>query len=386
MLPPSLAPLDALLSMQAHATEGMACFDREQRLLWANPAFANTLDCGVNELLGDTLTSLDARLAPLLEEPPGSRGPLIQCHQASAPAPITLRLHSGRVYELRGHAGPEGGFNAYLTDLAPLQAQERSRSEFLSVAAHELRNPVASIFGFAQLLNSRKLKAEGLAEVTQILCRQADSLSHLVEELLDLARLDAKGGQDFRRQAVSLNDLIQEARESLPSALNPTRIHVRVATSANLLWVDRAKMLRVLINVMSNALKYSPASTPVEIHARRHRGPSEMADIVVTDQGIGMSAEQQARIFERFYRANPSGPIPGTGLGMSLVQDIVTLLGGRVRVTSALGQGSSVHLHLPLAASQAKGLQSHKGSPRSRLNASPVARENQAPLGEKQGA
>ncbi|WP_396267304.1 ATP-binding protein [Ideonella sp.] len=386
MPPPQPDLCDALLPLLAHAPDGMARFDAAQCLLWANPAFAKALSSTVEELLGKPLADLDARLRPLLTEGMGSPGPLSQCLQAAAAGrPITLRFVNGTEQLLRGLTEPQGTFNVYLSDLAPMQAQERRRSEFLSVAAHELRNPVASLFGFAQLLRSRKLKPEGFAEVTEILCRQADSLSHLVEELLDLARVDAKRGQDFKREAVSLSALIQEARESLPSGLHPQRIHVRIAASAELLWVDRSKTLRVLINVLSNALKYSPSSTPVEIDARRIKGSSEMADIVVLDHGIGMSNEQQARIFERFYRADPSGPIPGTGLGMSLVQEIVTLLGGSVSVKSALGQGCRVNLRLPLVATPTKDQMKIKGFQQDRPASPARARENPWPLGEKQG-
>ena len=110
-----------------------------------------------------------------------------------------------------------------------------------------------------------------------------------------------------------------------------------------------------------------------------------MADIVVLDHGIGMSNEQQARIFERFYRADPSGPIPGTGLGMSLVQEIVTLLGGSVSVKSALGQGCRVNLRLPLVATPMKDQLKSKGFQQDRPASPARARENPWPLGEKQG-
>ncbi|MBQ0933995.1 sensor histidine kinase [Ideonella paludis] len=351
---PAHALCDALPALLDQAQEGMACFDAEQQLLWCNPAFAMVFGSTAEALRGETLSALDALLAPLLAGRTATIGPLLQCHASlGRPGAATVRLAHGREWTLRGQPGPHGGFNLYLASLSAPQRQRHS--EFLATAAHELRNPVASLFGFAQLLRSRKLKPEGLAEVTEILCRQADSLSHLVEELLDLARVDAKQGQDFKPQAVSLTALLQEARDSLPAELTPQRVQVRIAASADLLWVDRAKALRVLINILSNALKYSPQHTPVQVHARREKSRPPWADIEVTDHGIGMSAEQQARIFERFYRADPSGPIPGTGLGMSLVQELVVLMGGSVRVTSALGQGCRVSLKLPLATTHIVG-------------------------------
>lgn len=382
---PAHALCDALPSLLAQAQEGMACFDATQRLLWCNPAFAKVFGSTAEALQGETLNALDARLAPLLAQQPATSGPLLQCYTSlGTPSAVTVRLAQGREWALRGLPGPNGSFNLYLSSLSATPMQRHS--EFLSTAAHELRNPVASIFGFAQLLRSRKLKPEGLAEVTEILCRQADSLSHLVEELLDLARVDAKQGQDFKPQAVSLTAMIQEARDSLPAGLNPQRLHVRIAASADLLWVDRSKALRVLINVLSNALKYSPLNTPVEVQAKRQTNQPQWADIEVVDHGIGMSAEQQARIFERFYRADPSGPIPGTGLGMSLVQELVVLMGGSVQVKSALGQGSCVSLALPLAARHTKDQPLRKGC--KPVGSAPSVGGLSSPslLGEKQGA
>jgi signal transduction histidine kinase len=118
---------------------------------------------------------------------------------------------------------------------------------------------------------------------------------------------------------------------------------------SQLLWVDPEKTLRALINVLNNAVKYSPLGGVIHVRTQSGTLRGEPAvGLSVADTGIGMSPEQVGRVFERFYRADPSGNTPGTGLGMSLVKEIVELQGGRVDLSSVPGQGTRVTLWLPL--------------------------------------
>jgi signal transduction histidine kinase len=113
---------------------------------------------------------------------------------------------------------------------------------------------------------------------------------------------------------------------------------------------DVSKLRQVLMNIFGNAVKYSPDGGPITISAavRKLDGRSQVI-LAVTDRGIGMTEEQAARVCERFYRADTSGNIPGTGLGMAIVKEVIELLGGRIDVASAVGTGTSVTLWLPAA-------------------------------------
>ena len=127
-------------------------------------------------------------------------------------------------------------------------------------------------------------------------------------------------------------------------------LHIDLAHPECVLLVDPEKTNRALTNVLSNAVKYSPQGGSILVTTQMGdvRGLPAVG-LRITDRGIGMSPDQLARVFERFYRADPSGNIPGTGLGMSLVKEIVELQGGRVEIASALGRGTTVTLWLPLA-------------------------------------
>ena len=127
------------------------------------------------------------------------------------------------------------------------------------------------------------------------------------------------------------------------------RVSLDMPQSMPRIRVDHEKMVRALSNIITNAFKYSPDGGEVRLSVTEvTRNSRLMAGIHVSDQGIGMTPEQQARIFERFYRADPSGNIPGTGLGMSLVKEIMDLHGGEIEIVSAPGEGTTVTLWLPV--------------------------------------
>jgi signal transduction histidine kinase len=234
----------------------------------------------------------------------------------------------------------------YFHDVTERMEIDRIKSEFLSTAAHELRTPMASIFGYAELL----LQREGYDEATrremlEIILNQAKLSSALVNELLDLARIEARRGKDFNFEPLDLADLVREAVLADPEGLQwkwPARVTlpeapVRVLADAN-------KLRQALGNVLSNAYKYSPAGGEVAIGLLE--APGEVG-LAISDQGLGMTPEQTARVCERFYRSDPAGPIPGTGLGMSIVQEIVALHRGRLDIRSAPRAGTTVTLWLP---------------------------------------
>ena len=169
-----------------------------------------------------------------------------------------------------------------------------------------------------------------------------------MNELLDLARIEARQGKDFIFEDVNLVDVvatvvigfkIPDKRKSPESEVPDTALMVNV---------DPSKIQQALSNLISNAYKYSPNGGSVRIRFRKNTDSNKpMIGIEVQDEGIGMTSEQLARVFERFYRADPSGKIPGTGLGMSIVKEIVEFQHGHVDIISSIGQGTSVTIWLP---------------------------------------
>jgi signal transduction histidine kinase len=240
----------------------------------------------------------------------------------------------------------------FFRDITRETEVDRMKSEFLTTAAHELRTPMVSVFGFTELLLRRPVSEERRRDMLETIHRQASLLINMVNELLDLARIEARQGKDLKREPCRLDSLVTQAVGPMLIEGGAHELQIDVAHPDCVLDVDPEKTNRALTNVLSNAVKYSPEGGSILVTTQSGELRGEPAvGVRVTDHGIGMSPEQLARIFERFYRADPSGSIPGTGLGMSLVKEIVELQGGRVDIASTPGRGTTVTLWLPLARS-----------------------------------
>jgi signal transduction histidine kinase len=234
----------------------------------------------------------------------------------------------------------------YFRDVTRELEVDRKKSEFLSVAAHELRTPMTSIYGFSELLVAGRMPAEQQTHVHDIIHRQSSALVSLVSQLLDLARINAAQGSDIVLRAASMRSVVREALVVLRGSESFERIVDAMPVDDDVMVMVDAEQFRLAVtNILSNALKYSNTG-PVEIGiAVRQVAPNRwQAGLRVRDRGIGMSGEQLSRLFERFYRANPVSGASGTGLGSNIVRDIMTAHKGEVQVVSELGMGTEVTL------------------------------------------
>ena len=344
--------------------DGFVSFDDEGRLAFANPSFERMVGLNIGDMAGMSVAELDQVLRERCD-PAQPYPALADGFSAAAdddgddddtgrPARshITLLQPIHRVLSRRiRQAGSQAGSRVvYFRDVTRETEVDRMKSEFLSTAAHELRTPMASIMGFSELLLNRSYDEARTRDLLETINRQSSRLTHLLNELLDLARIEARAGKDFKVARVGLGSIIDETLKALMIPGDARQVGVSVPKPAPLVNVDAAKMQQALTNVLSNAYKYSPAGGDIELAVRiEGEGPTRRVGIEVTDQGIGMTPEQCARAFERFFRADTSGNIPGTGLGLSLVKEIVELHGGQVTLASVSGEGTRFTLWLPVA-------------------------------------
>ena len=239
------------------------------------------------------------------------------------------------------------------SESAARQSEERMR-RFVADASHELRTPLTSIRGFAELYRQGAVAAtDELDRVMKRVEDEAARMGLLVEDLLLLARLDQQ--RPLLHEPVDLLVLAGDAAHDA-SAVDPER-HVSVEVTgdgAPVVIGDDARLRQVIGNLVSNALTHTPAGTPVRLRVGADRA-SGFAAVEVVDEGAGLSVEESARVFERFYRADGSRSRAhgGAGLGLSIVSALVAAHGGRVEVDSEPGRGSTFRVLLPLAPSYA---------------------------------
>ncbi|MBX5481684.1 MAG: PAS domain-containing protein [Myxococcaceae bacterium] len=241
------------------------------------------------------------------------------------------------------------GSAAVFRDLTELRRLEKVRKDFVANVSHELRTPIAAIRGYAETLRAGALEdREHAPKMVEIIHRQSERLSALVNDLLELSRLES-GAQTLERAPVQLAEVATRAADAMrPRAA--TKALALMAELDPILWVlaDARALEQVLLNLLDNAVKYTPSGGRVQMDAQRVDG---RVTVSVRDTGGGIDEKHLGRIFERFYRVDKgrSRDTGGTGLGLSIVKHLVTAMGGEIRVRSDAGQGSEFTVSLPAA-------------------------------------
>lgn len=333
--------------------DGFVVFDSAGRLVYSNRAFMAMTGWAEPDENGPiTLAEFDSRFARLCDplQPVRSLSEVLAGHDGSADT-LHLALPERRVLarDVRGQIDGQGETILFLRDVTRETEVDRMKSEFLTTAAHELRTPMVSVYGFTELLLNRPVSEVRRRDMLETIHRQSELLINMVNELLDLARIEARQGKDLKRASCGLGLLVEQAAATFAEKGGAERLSVNLAHADARLKVDAEKILRAFTNVLSNAFKYSRSGTKVTVDTVTGTIRDEPAvGLRVADHGCGMTPVQTARVCERFYRADPSGNIPGTGLGMSLVKEIVELHGGHIDLESAFGVGTTVTMWFPL--------------------------------------
>ena len=283
--------------------------------------------------VGDDVDDDDSPLPPVEE---ALRGEAVIEHNDRALAVTAARLGSesdGVVWTVR--------------DISERARLERAKSEFVATASHELRSPLTSIKGFVELLErSSENMSERQREFVEIILKSTDRLVDLVNDLLDVARIEADH-VEINRRPIDVGEAVKEVVELIGPrvAEKHQQLGVYVAPNLPLALADPARVRQIVANLVTNAHLYTQEGGRIHVGVEPDRA---WVQIVVEDSGVGMTLEEASRVFDRFYRGR-KGSTPGTGLGLSIVKSLVELHQGQVGVESAPGRGSTFRVRLPAA-------------------------------------
>lgn len=345
--------------------DGFVSFDHQLKVTFSNRAFQRMTGLDASDILGLDEAAFSDRLVTLSSESSVFQGvgPLRAARLRNDPDATPTISHTQRrqLFELSHPASRvlEVGIRLseahsvshilYLRDVTHEIEVERLKSEFLSTAAHELRTPMASILGYSELLLTDDFEPDERREFLKTIHRQSQLMASVINELLDLARIEARRGKDFKLERAQLQEVVTQTLADFrpPESRQPPVI--QGADTPLPVKIDRVKMQQVVLNIISNAYKYSPDGGPVVVRLYTELVDDQpRACFEIQDKGIGLTPEQLSRVCERFYRADASGKILGTGLGMSIVKEIVELLRGDIELTSRPGQGTTVKVWVPM--------------------------------------
>ncbi|KQQ97318.1 HAMP domain-containing sensor histidine kinase [Massilia sp. Leaf139] len=349
---PPLGDSDAwLTALLAQLPEGVLLLDGDLRIVAANPAAGLLFGREPGQLAGRGVGTLFVEAVGAALSGQGADAPLsLQltgrgADGATRPMHANARLH-----------GAHGARRTVLTvrDSAPdaeqawrVRAAGERRHKTFTQAAHELRTPLASILGFSELLIKREFAPGEARELLEIIHAQGQRMATVMNQVFDLARIEAGGRAALRLAATPLDGVLVQALAAVKLPDAQARVQIDLAPGLPPLAADPHRLALALANALDNALRYSAPETPVRVHASAAPDGS-LVLLEVADAGAGMTPEQRERLFEPFHRG-PQAQEDGTGLGMAIFKEIMDVHGAAVAVRSAPDAGTTLTIRLPAA-------------------------------------
>jgi two-component system, chemotaxis family, CheB/CheR fusion protein len=354
--------------------EPLIVLDTALRVVHANRAFYRAFQVHPSNTVGRTIYTLGngqwdiPALRALLEDILATNGAFdefVVTHDFPTIGERTMLLNARKLYRPGNHTEL---ILVAMEDVSERQRVERERAEllaaaeqatqirdrFLAIAAHELKNPLASLLGFVQIVQRRlapgQVWSDRDARALNVIVEQAHRLHHLIDSLFDLSRLE-RNQLAIVRAPVDLSALAQHEVEAAQLVEGGHRVVLLGAGSPAIVHGDALRLGQALGNLMQNAIKYSPEGSQITVEVIRRAGE---LGIAVMDEGSGIPEAAQQHLFDLFYRTGDGEQaiIEGSGIGLYVVQQILTLHGGRVTVQSRDGAGSTFTIWLPGAVEQ----------------------------------
>lgn len=352
------AERDRLDAMLAHVGDAVMVTDAERKIQFVNPAWEQLNEYKANDVLGRDPSILQSGQ-----------------HDNDFYAQMHADIYNGKIWEgevvnqrkdgstydgaltitpVKDQSGKIINFVSVLHDISALKEIDRLKTQFVSDVSHELRTPLTNIRLYLDLLKRVKEEAK-VTRYLETLARESNRLSNLIDDLLSLSRLDV-GDMPLRKSNVDVNHLLESLAEDRTSLASRKGLHISIETQPDLppLLGDERLLGQIFTNLLTNAMNYSLENGKITLRTRHLRIEGQDWIIVdVIDTGIGIPKDEQAEIFQRFYRGEASRRTgaPGTGLGLAICQEIAKRHGGHIHVTSdgVPGKGAQFSVWLPAA-------------------------------------
>ncbi len=331
-----------LESIIASIEDGVIVLDDEKKVILINHVASTAFGLDGVELTGKSIAEMI---------PNSDLRALLAKSEEGAVRYYELNFDDGRVFNAQYTPIAHIGSAITMQDITYLKRLDQIKNDFVHTVSHDLRSPLTAVLGYAELLERAGSLTEQQREFLQRIQGSVQNITALVNELLDLGRLEA--GFDARRETVQLENIVRYSVGLLDSLVRKKNLdlQLKIATGLPGLRANPIRIRQMIDNLIGNAINYTPDGGRILV---RLAAEDQQIILEVTDTGPGIPREEQTRIFDKFYRGSNVAETKGTGLGLAIVKSIVDNYRGRVWVESSLGQGSSFFVVLP-ASEQKEG-------------------------------
>jgi len=260
--------------------------------------------------------------------------------------PKNPRIMRARTSVIHDRKGKSSGIVTIIHDVTYEREVDRMKTEFLITAAHEIRTPLTSIQGFSELMIDRdEISREERMKYLSYINKQAVALAKIINDLLDISKIESREGIALHREKCDIGKMIKELILYYEEQSEKHKFEMNLPKESLVLFMDKMKVEQVFKNLLDNAVKYSPEGCEIRVEGEVHKDHFQVS---VEDQGVGMTPEHVEKIFDKFFRVDTSDSAPsGTGLGMTIVKNLVELHGGKIWVKSEVGKGTVVGFTIP---------------------------------------
>jgi two-component system phosphate regulon sensor histidine kinase PhoR len=331
------------------ALDGVLILNRDGRIETQNQGMKAILGDRYGDIVGETpleaFRNLDLQKA--LDRYGSSKRPVSQEIELGEEEPAVLDVS---ITPVKGYVRDEEKTMLVFHDVTRLKRLERMRVDFVANVTHEIKTPLTAILGFVETLQEGAIEdRETAKKFLSTIARHAERLNRLVEDLLTISNTEL-GEMHFSFESVTLSGVAQSVLHMIEPKAREKKIEIisEIPEELPLIRADRDRLSQILINVLDNAVKFTPEGGKVTVSAV----PATDQEVVVriADSGIGIPREEVSRLGERFYRVDKtrSRELGGTGLGLSIVKHLVTAHKGRMEIESQLGRGTTVSLYFPI--------------------------------------